>query len=208
MTALRAFAVCTVLVLTVSCADITPPIESCFTPDQNTVVIYGRFELEQNQDTPGFCLDIYNRETKKEQFIPFRRIDPVYCVVSENGRCEIIGVALINQITHRVFRYQLYQTMGPFSVSYVIPFEAQRGSAIYVGDVAGFFNNPGLEMRFGIRKISDNFAETTSVFHEKYPHLTSLPVRSIFEQTKQADITPIPITIHLPPPVPVPVRIP
>ena len=41
-------AICAIAVLLASCVHYTPPVEQSFIPDENTVILYGRFQFEDN----------------------------------------------------------------------------------------------------------------------------------------------------------------
>ena len=191
----RAAAITTLMLFMVSCGSLAPAPDAsshfkqeafftpdaAFTPGPDTVVLYGHFGLIQFQEIPGFCLDILHEETEQEQFMPFKPLDPVYCLVSRSGTQDIIGVATIGSLGRPV-RYLFKGSDGPRALS----FNARPGTALYVGDFTGIRENHGMYTQLGIRSITNNFAETTEAFHKKYPNLAGLPVQSVFDDSRQA----------------------
>jgi hypothetical protein len=180
--ALRLISTSAILILAVSCAHYSDPVKQSFVPDADTVVLYGRFELEQNQDLMGykFCLGLYDENSKREQFIPFQRRNPVGCIHVQSGVYVISGVAIIDSLSHRILAHGGYSSSnspGP------IVFEAEKGSAVYIGDFGGFYSTSVESLAAGVRHFTNNLAETTKTFHEQFPHLANLPIRSAFEGT-------------------------
>ena len=187
MRILRVFIVFAISFLTVSCVHFSPGVGPSFIPDQNTVIAYGSFKFTDNvtlKDNAFFAyrmaLRLLNEDTQKQLFIQFSKNDPISCVRIESGRYRIVGIAATDS-TDRILGGVRFMPEEKFATS----FRAKPNSAIYLGDFSGYAKVGTLltsvTFETGITEATNNFFETTRVFHERFPHLASMPVCSTFE---------------------------
>jgi hypothetical protein len=187
MKALRIFIVCATSFLTVSCAHLSPRVEPSFIPDQNTIIAYGSFQFTDNvtsKDNTFFAyrmaLRLLNEDTQKQLFIQFSKNDPISCTRIESGRYRIVGFVATDS-TGRILGGMKFAPEEKFTTS----FTAKPNSAIYLGDFTGYarFSTRLTVVTFetGITSFTNNYFETTKVFHERFPHLASMPVCSTLE---------------------------
>ena len=64
---------------------------------------------------------------------------------------------------------------------FTVPFTAPAGSQIYLGDFSGAATFDGMLSEWTVKSITNNFANTTVEFREKYRNLATSPSVSIFE---------------------------
>jgi hypothetical protein len=64
---------------------------------------------------------------------------------------------------------------------FTVPFTAPAGSQIYLGDFSGAATFDGMLSEWSVKSITNNFANTTVEFREKYRNLMNIPAVSIFE---------------------------
>jgi hypothetical protein len=194
----RAIVAYAILISTTSCVHYSPRLEPTFMPDQKTVVLYGRFKDKDNMSSKDksfwgydMALRVFNEDTRKMLFIRFSKTDPVLCVSVESGHYRIVGYG----VTDGYDKFDLvgsFRTNEPFTAS----FHADRDSAIYLGDFSGntkfSVSFTVMTLKAEITEATNNYLETTKLFHDKYPHLASMPIRSIFRPFAESDLTPAP----------------
>jgi hypothetical protein len=178
MRVLRGIFFCSMAFLLTSCADLTPPVPLTFTPDGNTVVLYGRFTIG-----PDFVLGnrlvlwLKNVSSKKSVCLYFDKQRPVNAILVDAGQYRMVGFAGTD-VTHRVLGRLAFRGKSPMNLV-TMPFEVRTNSAVYIGDFTGRARMVGLDQVWEIDSFTNNFAATTRDFREQYPNLVSVPAFSM-----------------------------
>jgi hypothetical protein len=120
------------------------------------------------------CLVLWDYNKGGVLYIPFSKSDPVSCVSVVPGRYRIAGY-VVTCWPDRAMQRGLFKS--PLADS----FSVKGDTAIYLGDYFGHTFIDSMVITRGMNKITNNFADTTSYFHDKYPNLASIPTQSVFD---------------------------
>lgn len=183
MKAVRAFLICGVAVLLISCsrhlvplfsvARFSPPVKGSLNLTTNIAVVYGRFATG-----PDFAfgnelaLRLCDEHSKRVYLIRCRDKEPVYAIAVEPGRYRVAGFLATFQ-DHRPRGQRDFPSAGTF--------EVRSNSLTYLGDFAGYAKIGLMTQKWGISGISNNFDATTEEFRQAYPDLATNQVFSVFD---------------------------
>jgi hypothetical protein len=188
MIILRYFTICVLSLFAVSCTSYAPRVGPSFTPGPNTVVVYGRLKFADNI-TPresafsGYrmALQLSNEETKKLIYVRFSKSKPIACARIHPGHYKLTGFIATDTSDVTVDG----KLFGPED-KLDIRFAAEPNTAIYLGDFVGYVKyykyGDLTTIEAGLTHTTNNFSETTANFHEAYPNLAAVPVRSGFDK--------------------------
>ncbi len=166
--------------LLASCAHVIPPVTSTFKPDDNTTIIYARLDLEKHVSFGNrLVLWLQNMDSNTPVYMYFDQQQPIYAIPVELGHYRLIGLAGVD-MTHRILDKSPFYEKD-LKEEFTLPFEARTNSAVYIGDFVGYAKVNPIAEEWAIKSFTNNFVETTMVFHKDYPNLTNLSVISIFD---------------------------
>ena len=187
---LRVLAVSVIPLLSVSCARYAPLVSQSTIPNR-MIVLYGRLQFTDNITTNDTTflrgyrmgLRLVNEDTQKQVLIRFGKRDPLSCVSVDSGTYKIAGF-IVTDGAGFVLEEKDFQAREAFAA----PFKVRPNTAPYLGDFSGyaelhFYGLWPADFKAGITEVTNNYLETTRMFHQKYPRLESLPVHSIFNQS-------------------------
>jgi len=173
--------------LFVSCTSYAPRVESSFTPRPDTVVVYGQLKFVDNSNVGAtsysgyrMALQLSNEETKKPLYVRFTKTETISCANIPAGHYKLTGFVATDN-SDRTLGGKIF---GPED-KIDIQFTTEPNTAIYVGDFYGYVKyyvyGDLTTVETGLTLVTNNFSASTPIFHEKYPNLASMPVRSVFE---------------------------
>jgi hypothetical protein len=187
MTIPRHAAIYLVLFLTVSCANFAPRGGQAFRPRHNTAVVYGRFKFMDNIVAheslfKGYrmALQLSNDESKQPLYVRFSKSQPISWASIPAGHYTLTAFVA----TDTADRVLTGKQFGPED-KIDVHFAAEPDTAIYLGDYSGFVKfyvfGDLTTFETGLTEATNNFSGTTTDFHQEYPNLVPLPVRSGME---------------------------
>jgi hypothetical protein len=187
MKILRTLLICSSAVFLVSCtrflpplisvAHFSPPVKESFSIDTNSAVVYGRFATG-----PDFAfgnelaLRLCSESSKRVYLIRCRDKDSVYAIAVEPGRYKVEGF-LATFMDHRPVGRRRFPNTGVFQV--------RSNSATYLGDFTGYAKVGPMTQEWGVRGMTNNFAETTNEYRLRHPNLSSVQVFSTFDEQQR-----------------------
>lgn len=168
------------MILLASCAHVIPPVTSTFEPDNNTTVVYARLDLEKNISLGNrLALSLVNTDLNKPVYMYFDQQKPVYAITVDPGHYRILGLVGVD-MTHRVLGQAAFYNKD-LKEDFTMSFEAQKNSAVYIGDFVGYAKVNLFAEEWAIKSFTNNFVGTTVAFHKDYSNLSKIPVISIFD---------------------------
>jgi|GEM_PF-2702524 hypothetical protein len=158
------------------CAHEAPAILPSAQLDDKLAILYGRFSIGREFSAENrLALWLQNIDVQNPVYIYFDPDQPVYCIAMKPGRYQVAGFVGVNRM-HEV------RGRREFPASrFTVPFTAPAGSQIYLGDFSGAATFDGMLSEWTVKSITNNFANTTVEFREKYRNLATSPSVSIFE---------------------------
>ncbi len=174
-----AFAVALLLAVT-SCTYFNHPLEPGDTVSRKNAVLYGRFNLTQDNDD-GFQLGLWleNVKTKSPVYLSFLATNSSYAVDVKPGDYRINGFIAINREHQLKARHYFPPTTAGKPIR--TTFAAVAGAQIYLGDYSGRVTYDRIMVEWKVESLRNNFEFTTSEFRMKYPRLPYARATSIFQ---------------------------
>jgi len=173
---LKHIVICCAFGLLAACAHQTPAISRSAQPDKKAAILYGRFSISHDFAFKNqLALWLQNLDTQKPVYVYFEADQPVYAVQIKPGRYQMAGFVGMNR-THQIKGRHAFPTSR-----FTAPFTASPGSQIYLGDFSGTATFDSIISEWRVKSFTNNFANTTVEFREKYRNLMTVPAVSIFE---------------------------
>ena len=184
---LRYFTLALLSLLFVSCTSYAPRLDSSFKPAPDTVIVYGQLQFEDKSNVGAtsysgyrMALRLSNEETKKLLYVRFTKDETISCANIPPGHYQLTGFMATDK-SDRILGGKIF---GPED-KIDIQFTTEPNTAIYVGDFYGYVKyyvyGDLTTVETGLTQVTNNFSASTAIFHEKYPNLATMPVRSAFE---------------------------
>jgi len=184
---LRYFTLALLSFLFVSCTSYAPRLDSSFTPSPDTVVVYGQLKFVDNSNVGAsaysgyrMALRLSNEETKKPLYIRFTKTETISCASIPAGHYKLTGFVATDN-SDRILGGKIFGPEDKINIQ----FATEPNTAIYVGDFYGYVKyyvyGDLTTVETGLTMVTNNFSASTPIFHQKYPNLASMPVRSAFE---------------------------
>ncbi len=163
-----------------SCAYFNHPLEPSDTVSRKNAVIYGRFNLTQDNDD-GFQLGLWleNLKTKSPVYLSFLSTNSIYAVDVKPGDYRINGFIAINR-EHKLKARQFFPPTTP-GKPINTTFAASPGEQIYLGDYSGRVTYDRIMVEWKVESLVNNFEVTTAEFRMKYPGIPYARAISIFK---------------------------
>ena len=173
---LRVAAMAGVIWMLTGCAHEAPAILPSAHLDHQSAILYGRFGIgHEFSGENRLALWLQNLDAQTPVYIYFDADQPVYCIAVKPGRYRVAGFVGVNRL-HEI------RGRRDFPASrFTVPFTAPSGSEIYLGDFTGTATFDGMLSEWSVKSATNNFAETTVEFREKYGNLMVVPAISVFE---------------------------
>ena len=187
MMTLRYFTLGLLSLLFVSCTSYAPRVSTSFKPAADTVIVYGQLKFVDNSNVPensgtGYrmALQLSNEETKKPLYIRFTKTETISCASIPAGHYKLNAFVATDD-SDRILGGKI---LGPED-KIDIQFATEPNTAIYLGDFYGYVKyyvyGDLTTVETGLTLVTNNFSASTPIFHEKYPSLATMPVRSVFD---------------------------
>jgi hypothetical protein len=158
------------------CALETPAISPSARPDKKAAILYGRFSIGHDFSAENrLALWLYNLDTQNSVYIYFDPDRPLYGIPVKPGCYQLAGFVGVNRL-HEIRGRCTFPARR-----FTAPFTASAGSQIYLGDFLGTATFDGMLSEWRVKSITNNFANTTAEFREKYRNLMAVPAVSVFE---------------------------
>jgi hypothetical protein len=173
--------------LFVSCTSYAPRVDTSFKPTPDTVVVYGQLKFVDNSNVGAsaysgyrMALQLSNQETKKPLYIRFTKNETISCASVPAGHYKLTGF-VATDASDRILGGKIFGPEDKINIQ----FATEPNTAIYVGDFYGYVKyyiyGDLTTVETGLTMVTNNFSASTPIFHEKYPNLVPMPVRSVFE---------------------------
>jgi hypothetical protein len=163
-----------------SCTYFNHPLEPRDTVNRKNAVLYGRFNLTQDNDD-GFQLGLWleNVKTKSPVYLSFLATNSIYAVDVKPGDYRIQGFIAINREHQLKARHQFPPTTPGKPIR--TTFTAESGAQIYIGDYSGRVTYDRIMVEWKVESLRNNFEFTTAEFRMKYPGIPYARATSIFQ---------------------------
>ena len=189
MMKLRNLVFCLLPLLLTSCTSYAPRVDATFKPGADTIVVFGRLEYTEKSSADGkssggyrMALQFSNVDTGKPLFVRFSKDKSLSCASIPGGHYKLTGF-VATASSDRTLGGKVFGPEDKIDVQ----FTAQPNTAIYLGDFSGYVKyyvyGDLTTVETGLTQVTNNCPETTTLFHEKFPNLVALPVRSVFPGT-------------------------
>lgn len=163
-----------------SCAYFNHPLETGDTVSPKNALLYGRFNLTQDNDD-GFQLGLWleNVKTKSPVYLSFLATNSIYAVDVKPGDYRINGFIAINR-EHKIKARHYFPPTTP-GKPIRTTFTAASGAQIYIGDYSGRVTYDRIMVEWKVDSLLNNFEFTTAEFRMKYPGIPYAQAVSIFQ---------------------------
>ena len=171
-------AMLTIPLLCASCVYFNPPFDGSGSHPKPSL-LYGRFELTQNNDECfRLGLAVRNVKSKEPAYLEFMPTNSVYAVLVNPGIYQIEGFVAINREHELKHRFTFADGKLPKWLNK--PFILEPSEGVYLGDYSGRVTYDRIMLEWHVDSLANHYPKTTQELFLANPRLTPISTKSIF----------------------------